>query len=190
MPAVSWRVIGMAACACLLAASGCRSPQTVEPSDLPPSWTLSLPSEPGYLCAVGSWPRTWNMQDAKDRAVEAARSELARSISVKVQTVIRDWQSSPDSAFGSSGIAREYTEIMSKSVTDTVLTGSEVQAIWVDRQGRIGAPDTAYALVRMQTSEAVRGAQKAGQKIAEERKADPSAREAVNRLNAELEKVK
>jgi len=170
--------------------AGCRSAPPVDPTLVPPAWVSTPPTEPGYLYATGSWPRTLDMQDAKDRAVEQARAELARSISVKVQTVIRDWQSNTTSAFGASGLSREYTEAVSKSLSDTVLNGSEVREIWTDPEGRAGPAGTVYALVRMRTSQAVQSAQQTTQTLAEQKGGDPSSRQAVKQLGAELEKLK
>jgi len=147
----------------------------------------TLPREAGYIYAVGQWPRTFYAEDAKDRAIERARSELARTIQVQVKSIVADWMSSSQSIFSPQGMKSDYTEVVSSSVSDAVLRGSEVISFWTDKDGIVGNPATVYVLVRMPRNAAVQSAQGAAQRAGS---GSQMPKEALTDLNERLERIR
>ena len=55
-----------------------------------PEWVLRTPRMPGNICATGAVDPTFYRQDGRTQAADSARNELARTIQVKVSSVMYD----------------------------------------------------------------------------------------------------
>lgn len=110
-----------------------------------PKWvcTGEAPDIPGALCAVGIAGATYFRSDAVKKAAEEARDELARSVSVKVQTAMFDVETG-------GGDRKEFRSVMEVSsfVNEIILEGSRIVEVWHDEQGLGFAkqPGYTYAL--------------------------------------------
>ena len=131
-------VLGLA----VLIASGCGSrdsaPQklTVQGEQLP-LW-VSDPFMEGHFGAVGSSRKSLGgMQEQMDRAMAAARTELARTIQSRVQSsYVRFFSESGEASWGEDGnpelqtLAQEMSENVSRQLTNQVLQGSRRKNIY------------------------------------------------------------
>lgn len=134
----------------LLPAAGCsKSGKNLkpDPSELvtPPNWALTgkTPDIQGVVCAVGVAGPTFFRTDAVEKAGEAARAELARTLSVRVQTAMLDIQS------GGGGHKESVSVVqVSSYVNEVVLDGSRIIEVWYDEYGKGFAqkPQFTYAL--------------------------------------------
>ena len=111
-----------------------------------PDWVRRTPSPQGEVCAVGAVDRTFYVQDAHARAAEAARVELAKTIEVRVSSVMYDYQSTRGSWVHASDVVKVV-----ESVADGVVHGAEVQATWRDPEGLHLAPGMTFALACLRT---------------------------------------
>lgn len=115
-----------------------------------PDWVYKLPSKSGHLCATGAVDPTYFRQDGRVYAAEAARNELARSIEVKINSVMYDVETSR------GGSVRQH--IVSEVVTavqDGVVAGAEVLAYWFDAVGAVSKAGMTYALACIDTNKPV-----------------------------------
>ncbi len=147
----------------LLAFWGCGSAQRPQPVvEVPaappkkaaaevPEWVVKMPRKNGYICATGAVDPTFYRQDGRVHAAEAARGELAKSIEVQVTSVMYDEQSS---AHGRDIDQAVVTQVVG-SITEGVLSGSEVLAYWFDDVGTVSRVGMTYALACMSTSQSV-----------------------------------
>jgi hypothetical protein len=95
---------------------------------------------------VGAVDRTFYVQDAHARAAEAARVELAKTIEVRVSSVMYDYQSTRGSWVHASDVVKVV-----ESVADGVVHGAEVRATWRDPEGLHLAPGMTFALACLRT---------------------------------------
>jgi len=149
-PVIRVAPIGALALAVIIALTGCAGKGS-KPGDpdleeiSPPTWVLtgSPPEITGAVCAIGVAGPTYFRTDAVDSACESARSALARTLSVRVQTAMLDIQTG-------GGGRRETQSVVEVSsyVNEVVLEGSKIIEVWYDEQGRGFAqkPDYTYAL--------------------------------------------
>ena len=150
VPAV---VIAWAICGC-----GGSTPETVtvrgpqsSPSSISkgaaPEWVLKLPRKKGRICAIGAVDPTFFQQDGLKNAAEAARTELARAVQVKISSVMYDYQDEMGSYVEQSSVQ----EVVG-SISDVVLSGAEVEESWFDELGSVQRKGMTYALACMSTS--------------------------------------
>lgn len=144
LPLVCSLLVGTAGC------GGARAPSPPAPApsapDPVPEWIRRTPSPPGEICAVGSVDRTFFAQDARRRAAEAARVELAKTVEVRVKSVMYDYQSTRGGWVRSSDVVAVV-----ESVAEGVLHGAEVRAVWRDDRGAHLAPGMTHALACLRT---------------------------------------
>jgi len=111
----------------------------------PPTWVItgSPPEITGAVCAIGVAGPTYFRTDAVESACESARSALARTLSVRIQTAMLDMQAG-------GGGKRQTQSVMEVSsyVNEVVLEGSKIIEVWYDERGRGFAqkPEYTYAL--------------------------------------------
>ncbi len=115
----------------------------------PPSWLIEIPQDDEYIYAIGSCSKTYRRKDAKERALENARVELSRSVSLDIQSVLLDIHSSRESKERSSIYEQRVTFRLDKYVSEAVLSGSQAVAFWYDKKGVAGEKGITYALVRI-----------------------------------------
>lgn len=118
-----------------------------------PSWVSgSLPQSATAVFAVASWPPTRFEQDALEKAKANARAELAKTIRVKVQGVLVDWQSSARSLTTGQAHSEDYISLLSKETLNVAMSGSQILQIWVDRAGQASQAGTVWALAKLDKS--------------------------------------
>jgi len=113
-----WIISGM--CGWLML--GCATQPTPKPSDIP-DWYLNPPQAEDVLYAAGDAVKL-SMALAKDAADARARDAIARTIEVKVSTMIKDFMQ--ESGIGKDTQAQEFTSVVSKQVANTTLRGARI----------------------------------------------------------------
>lgn len=102
----------------------------VRPDKVVPDWVQKVPREKDRICAVGASEPTYFREDAKKYAAENARSELARSLHVDINSIMVDitTERGGDIAEGSIIEASSWA-------SEAVLKESEISSYWYDEEG-------------------------------------------------------
>jgi hypothetical protein len=89
------------------------------------------------LCGVGSFNGSRNVTLARTAAMARGRTEIARSLGLKVRSMLKDYQSTTTGGaeFGSSANDEQHVVDVSKQITDMSLTGTEIQDTWISNSG-------------------------------------------------------
>lgn len=97
------------------------------------------------ICGVGSIGGSRNVSLMRTTATARARTELARSLQVKVKAMLKDYQGSTTGGenFGTSAADDQFVVDVSKQITYTTLSGTELVDTWISPNG------TYYVLVVM-----------------------------------------
>ena len=122
----------------LLAFSGCASSGSGSTeqrgsSDMPP-WFLVPPTSEDVLYGVGQ-SKKQNPSLAKSAATARARTEISQGVNVKVSSMMKDFMS--ESGIGEDAQDLEFSEAVTKQVTDNALAGSVVKEAYVAKDGTI-----------------------------------------------------
>jgi hypothetical protein len=125
-------------------------PPPPKPDVVVPEWVLKLPRQPGNICATGAVDPTFYRQDGRTQAADSARNELARTIQVKVTSVMYDEQTSRGSYVDQSFVSQVVG-----SISDVVLSGAQVTEYWFDEYGHVSRRGMTYALACMPTDQSV-----------------------------------
>jgi hypothetical protein len=129
----------LCAAALLAVIAGCGDDRPAPTASTPkPDWVAN-PSVDGQFGAVGVASRSLGgTQQTLDQAMANARTELARALSVTVETSYKDafsatsdWKSKAPGA-DASQIAHELTENVTRQVSDQVLRGSHRRDLYTD----------------------------------------------------------
>jgi len=132
-------------------AMGCATtqpPPKIEKSELEgaPKWVLQGCSSywqdkdkkgEKKICGVGSATGTRNISLARSTAIGRARTEMARSLQTQVQAALKDYQATTTggSEFGKSAADEQHVVDVSKQITDTTLSGTELVDTWISQNG-------------------------------------------------------
>jgi hypothetical protein len=92
-----------------------------------PEWVMRTPRMPGNICATGAVDPTFFRQDGRTQAADSARNELARTIQVKVSSVMYDEQTT-----SGSYVDQAFVSQVVGSISDVVLSGAQVMEYWFD----------------------------------------------------------
>jgi len=103
-----------------------------------PEWFLTVPEAEDALYGVGM-AKKQNPSLARKSAIARARDDIASQVQTKVSGMIKDFMQ--ESGVGENAQALEFTQSVSKQVTDISLQGSTVKEIYPANDG------TMYALV-------------------------------------------
>lgn len=188
----------------LAAAVGCKStpPAPAKPvqtgiegggvtgSPKEPEWVSkgagAFPGDRGkFLYAVGSSSKDFNWSMTITRAKERGRQELARTIETEVASMIKDFmESHKDYADPNSASSNEFTQVVSKSVSQATISGSMLRDSWTGPDG------TFYALMSVAVEDLVQAAKKAAQDEGQKKAVfiKERAEKAFADLDAEIEK--
>ncbi len=111
-----------------------------EESNLPdaPEWFLVQPQAEDAIYGVGM-AKKQNPSLARNTAIARARDDVAGQVEVKVSNMLKDFMQ--ESGVGENAQALEFTQSVSKQVTDISLQGCQVLEVYPGRDG------TFYALV-------------------------------------------
>ena len=115
-----------------------------------PDWVLRTPRPSGSICAVGTVDPTFFRQDGVRFAADAARNELARTIEVKVTSVMYDEQT-----IRGSHVDEAFVQQVVGTMSDVVLSGAQVVESWHDELGSVSRRGMTYALACMATDASV-----------------------------------
>lgn len=115
-----------------------------------PEWVMRTPRMPGNICATGAVDPTFYRQDGRTQAADSARNELARTIQVKVSSVMYDEQTT-----SGSYVDQSFVSQVIGSISDVVLSGAQVMEYWFDEYGNVSRKGMTYALACMPTDQSV-----------------------------------
>ncbi len=138
----------------LLALAGCAgklgsgTTEARESRDMP-KWSLERPAVEGIIYGVGQ-ARKQNPSLAKKVAAQRARDEVAAAVKIKVESLVKDFMQ--ESGVGERAEALEFTQAVSKGVTDATLTGCMIKETYIAKDG------TYFVLVEYSLDEARRAA--------------------------------
>lgn len=145
-----------------------------------PEWSLMPPVAEGYIYGVGQ-AKKQNPSLSKKVATQRARDEIAATVKTRVESMIKDFMQ--ESGVGERAEALEFTQSVSKGVTDATLTGSMIKSTYPAKDG------TFFVLVEYSLDEARRAAIESARKeeaLFNEFKAE----QGFEALEAELAKLK
>ncbi|UCH10052.1 MAG: LPP20 family lipoprotein [Fidelibacterota bacterium] len=114
-----------------------------------PEWTLQRPSMEGFLYGVGQ-AKKQNPSLAKTVAAQRARDEVAAAVRIQVESLVKDFMQ--ESGVGERAEALEFTQAVSKGVTDATLTGAAIKETYIAKDG------TYFVLVEYSLDQARRAA--------------------------------
>ncbi|MCP4037788.1 MAG: hypothetical protein GY733_12680, partial [bacterium] len=132
-----------------LVAFGCASSGTDPRDAMPhefagaPDWVVegckSYVGDPDAtkLCGVGSFKGSSNISLARTAAMARGRTEIARSLGVKVRSMLKDYQATTAGGGELGELANDEQHVVdvSKQITDISLTGTEIQDTWISNSG-------------------------------------------------------
>jgi hypothetical protein len=139
----------------LLAACGsakAAAPEAAGPKVDVPAWVDRVPDMKGKICALGSAEPTFYREDGKIYAAENARTQLAATLSIRVQSVMIDIQSTNASE---NYVDQQYVTQAQSYATDAVVAGAQVISYWYDESGARGRQRATYALGCLDTTQSV-----------------------------------
>lgn len=92
---------------------------------------------PTKLCGVGSFQGSVNISLARTAAMVRGRREIARSLGVKVRSMLKDYQATTagGAEFGEAVFDEQHVVDVSKQITDISLAGTEIQDTWISNSG-------------------------------------------------------
>lgn len=103
-----------------------------------PEWFLVQPEAEDALYGVGM-AKKQNPSLARNAAIARARDDIASQVNVKVSSMLKDFMQ--ESGVGENAQALEFTQSVSKQVTDVSLKGCKVKEVYPANDG------TFYAMV-------------------------------------------
>ena len=120
--------LGLAACA---APKVSGTTEERETRDIP-EWSMVRPTAEGYIYGVGQ-AKKQNPSLAKTVAAQRAREEVAAALSTKVESLVKDFME--ESGVGDRARALEFTQVVSKGVTDATLNGALIKEVYQAKDG-------------------------------------------------------
>ena len=119
----------------LVACAGTGSGSTEERgSSDAPSWFLMPPTAENALYGVGQ-AKKQNPSLAKQTATARARTEISQAVNVKVTSMLKDFMQ--ESGVGDNAQALEFSEAVTKQVTDNSLKGAVIKEAYAAKDGTI-----------------------------------------------------
>jgi LPP20 lipoprotein len=131
---------------------GGKKPVAVAQASDVPAWVDHVPEKKGKICALGSAEPTFYREDGKIYAAENARMQLAQTLSVRVESVMIDIQSTHS---GEDHVDQQYILQAQSYATDAVVAGAQVVSYWFDEQGTRGRTHSTYALACIDTGSSI-----------------------------------
>ncbi len=141
-------IAAMSLCCWLGGAVGCGGPE--KPKDALqaevaglPKWALgncqeALKNE-SAICGSGSVQGMSNVGLARTAAEGRARTELARSLQVRVKSMLKDYQAATHGGGAEATASEQHIEDTSKQVTDLTLSGSRIEDTFISDTGTFWA---------------------------------------------------
>lgn len=161
--------------------SGPKEPGTVIENELDgaPDWVLKgKGSEGEIIYGVGAVAGTRNVALARSTAQGRGRTEIARSLELGVESMLKDYQATTTGGefFAQAANDEQHIEDVSRQITDLTLTGTRQDDHWISDTG------TLYVLMALDVDdfkEAVHGMSQLNEDLrkAVEERADDAFRE-------------
>lgn len=114
-----------------------------------PTWAHTRPIMAGMIYGVGQ-AKKQNPSLAKKVAAQRARDEVAAAVKIKVESLMKDFMQ--ESGIGERAGALEFTQYVSKGVTDATLVGAIIKETYKGKDG------TFFVLVEYSLEDAHRNA--------------------------------
>lgn len=91
------------------------------------------------ICGVGSATGTRNVSLARTAAMGRARTDIARTLQVKVKAMLKDYQATTTGGedFGKAASDEQHIVDVSKQVTNSTLSGTELRDSWISNTGTL-----------------------------------------------------
>ena len=104
-----------------------------------PEWVLGSSSTASQICGVGSAAGSRNVSMMRTAAMGRGRTEIARMLEVKVQSMLKDYQSTTTGGedFGKAANDEQYIVDVAKQITDLTLSGTEQKETWISDSGTL-----------------------------------------------------
>ncbi len=152
-----------AVCVFLLGSLGCASAPPPPPPAAPaptnalqaelvgaPKWVsmgcaAHFGDKKNAVCGVGAIAGMTNPALARTAAEGRGRTEIARSLKLRVKAMLKDYAAVTKGGPGAKLNNEEHIEDVSKQITDTTLSGTRLQDTWISNTG------TWYALMVLDT---------------------------------------
>ena len=87
------------------------------------------------ICGAGSVSGMTNVALARSAAEGRARTELARSLQVRVKSMLKDYQAATQGGPDAKTDSEQHIEDVSKQITDVTLSGTRLQDTFVSDTG-------------------------------------------------------
>jgi hypothetical protein len=122
--------------------SGPKEPGSVIEKELDgaPDWVLKGKDADGeQIYGVGAVGGTRNVALARSTAQARGRTEIARSLELRVQSMLKDYQSTTSGGeyFGRHANDEQHIEDVAKQLTDITLTGTRQEDNWISDTGTL-----------------------------------------------------
>ncbi len=104
-----------------------------------PKWVLGSSSTPQQICGVGSANGSRNVSVMRTSAMGRGRTEIARMLELKVQSMLKDYQSTTTGGeeFGTAANDEQHIVDVAKQITDITLSGTEQKESWISDSGTL-----------------------------------------------------
>ena len=104
-----------------------------------PKWVLESSSTAKEICGVGSAAGSRNVSMMRTTAMGRGRTEIARMLELKVQSMLKDYQSTTTGGeeFGKAANDEQHIVDVAKQITDTTLSGTEQKESWISDSGTL-----------------------------------------------------
>ena len=161
-----WLAGALLSLCCASACGGPEKPKDALQAELVglPKWALGDCQESlkdkQQLCGSGSVQGMSNLGLARSAAEGRARTELARTLQVRVKSMLKDYQAATQGGPENETASEQHIEDVSKQITDVTLSGTRVEETFVSETG------TFWALVVLD-AESFKGALKEKQALDE-----------------------
>ncbi len=121
---------------------GCQTVGDIKTESKPPDWVLKTPDMEGRICSVGMSDPTFFEEDAKINAAEIARKELAKTLSIDINTIMIDFASGKGDSVDTANVMQ-----ISSWASSAVVQNAEVLEYWCDTKGLVSEKkNSTYAL--------------------------------------------
>lgn len=91
------------------------------------------------LCGAGSVQGMSNLGLARSAAEGRARTQLARTLQVRVRSMLKDYQAATQGGAANDTASEQHIEDVSKQVTDLTLSGTRTEETFISKTGTFWA---------------------------------------------------
>ncbi len=122
--------------------SGPKNPGTIIEEELKgaPDWVLQgRGGDKDRVYGLGSVAGTRNVALARTTAQGRGRTEIARSLQLKVESMLKDYQATTTGGeyFGKNAADEQHIEDVSRQITDLTLNGTRQEKNWISNTGTL-----------------------------------------------------